>query len=121
MKIVKNILKKSSEENGDPLYEWRNLPRDHGYSPAQLMFCQRQRVSLPMHDSVFSQIDFSQAAVQKDKKFSSQESAYNRGNMDLPMLAVGKVVRVQDERTGLWPTLAKITDNSEQAVLYIGE
>ena len=103
VKMVKNILKKCSGENGDPeraLNEWRNLPRDHGYSPAQLMFGRRQRVSLPMHNSAFSQIDFSQAAVQKDKKFSSQESTYNRGKMDLPMLAVGQVVRVQDERTG---------------------
>ena len=56
VKIVKNILKKCSDENGNPeraLYEWRNLPRDHGYSPAQLMFGRRQCVSLPMHKSAF--------------------------------------------------------------------
>ena len=65
VKIVKNILKKCLEENGNPeraLYEWRNLPRDHGYSPAQLMFGRRQRVSLPKHESAFSQVDFSEAA-----------------------------------------------------------
>ena len=124
VKIVKNIFKKCSEENGDPeraLYEWRNLPRDHGYSPAQLMFGQRQRVYLPMHDSAFSQIYFSQAAVQKDKKFSSQESTYNRGKMDLPMLAIGQVVRVQDERTGQWPTLAKVTEIHPDRLSYIVE
>ena len=96
MKIVKNILKKCSEEDGNPeraLYEWRNLPRDHGYSPAQLMFGRRQCVSLPMRNSAFSQIDFSEAALQKDKKFSSQETNYNQGKMYLPMLAVGQVVR----------------------------
>ena len=124
VKMVKNILKKCSEENSDPesaLYEWRNLPCDHGYSLAQLMFGQRQRISLPMHDSAFSQIDFSQAAVQKDKKFSSQESTYNRGKMALPKLAVGQVVRVQDERTGQWPTLAKVTEIRPDRLSYIVE
>ena len=75
VKIVKIILKKCSEENGNPeraLYEWRNLPCNHSYSPAQLIFGRRQRVSLPMHKSAFSQVDFSQAALEKDKKFSSQ-------------------------------------------------
>ena len=85
------------------------------------MFARRQRVSLPMHDSAFSQIDFSQAAVQKDKKFSLQESTYNRGKMDLSMLAVGQVVCVQDEQTGQWPTLTKVTEIRPDRLLYIVE
>ena len=120
VKIVKNILKKCSEEDGNPeraLYEWRNLPRDHGYSPAQLMFGRRQRVSLPLHDSAFSQIDFSQAALQKDK-FSSQATSYNRGKMDQPMLTVGQVVCVQDDRSGLWPTLAKVLEIRPDRLSY---
>ena len=124
VKIVKNILKKCSEEDGNPeraLYEWRNLPCDHGYSPAQLMFGRRQRVSLPMHESSFSQVDFSQAALEKDKKFSSQATSHNRGKMVLPMLAVGQVVRVQDDRSGLWPTLAKVMEICPDRLSYIVE
>ena len=59
------MFKKCLEDNGDPelaLYKWRNLPRDHGFSPAQLMFGRRQRNALPMPDSAFSQVDFVKAA-----------------------------------------------------------
>ena len=55
---------------------------------------------LPMHESAFSQFDFNKAALEKDKKFSSQSENYNKGKMDLPMLAVTQVVRIQDEKTG---------------------
>ena len=41
VKSVKCILRKSLHFNADPhsmLYEWRNVPRPDGYSPAQLLF-----------------------------------------------------------------------------------
>ena len=41
VKSVKNILRKSYDTSADPahmLYEWRNVPRADGFSPAQLMF-----------------------------------------------------------------------------------
>ena len=97
VKIVKTIVKKSSDKNGDPeraLYEWRNLPHDLGYSPAQLMFGRRQRVCLTMHDTAFSQVDFTKTALEKGKKLSSQTDNYSKGKMDLIMLAVGQVARI---------------------------
>ena len=51
VKSVKNILRKSQHSGSDPntmLYEWRNVPRADGYSPAQLLFGRRQRTSLPL-------------------------------------------------------------------------
>ena len=50
VKSVKNILRKSASSGSDAetmLYEWRNVPRSDGYSPAQLMFGRAQRTSLP--------------------------------------------------------------------------
>ena len=50
VKIVKNMLHKCLGEGKDMqrvLYEWRNLPKQHGYSPAQLMFGRSQQLLLP--------------------------------------------------------------------------
>ena len=50
VKTVKNMLKKCLEKGEDvekALYEWRNLPREHGVSPSQLLFGRRQRMLLP--------------------------------------------------------------------------
>ena len=55
-----------------------------------------------LEDSAFSQVDFEKAAMVKDKKFEAQSDSYNRGKVDLPMLVVGQVMRVQEEKTGLW-------------------
>ena len=69
MKSVKNILRKSmfSGSNADfMLYEWRNVPRSDGYSPAQLMFGRGQRTSLPSLPSQNVPINFSSAASAKD-------------------------------------------------------
>ena len=49
VKSVKNILRKCSTSGSDAehmLYEWRNVPRTDGFSPAQLMFGRAQRLSL---------------------------------------------------------------------------
>ena len=49
VKSVKNILLKCAvtSSNADfVLYEWRNVPRADGYSPAQLMFGRAQRTCL---------------------------------------------------------------------------
>ena len=50
VKSVKNILRKCAVTGSSAdsvLYEWRNVPRADGYSPAQLMFGRAQRTSLP--------------------------------------------------------------------------
>ena len=61
VKSVKNILSKSHASDADPdvmLYEWRNMPRSDGYSPAQLLFGRRQRTCLPLLPS-FSALSIS--------------------------------------------------------------
>ena len=60
------------------LYEWRNPPRQHGYSPAQLMFGRSRNILLPQPPKAFSPIDLRQAAEEKDKAFVEQAAAYDR-------------------------------------------
>ena len=55
VKNVKYLLAKCADTNEDPhraLYEWRNIPRTNGYSPAQLLFGRQQYTyvpTLPIH------------------------------------------------------------------------
>ena len=97
VKIVKSILVKCLGEGKDvqrPLYEWRNAPRAHGFSPAQLMFGRSQNMLLPQPAGIFEPVNFSEAAEAKDKHFDSQEAAYNRDKRDLRMLVPDEKVRV---------------------------
>ena len=102
VKIIKSILIKCLGEGKDfqrALYEWRNKPLAHGFSPAQLMFGRSQNMLLPQPASVFNPVSFSEAAEGKDKHFEGQEEAYNRDKRNLRMLAPDEKVRVQCEKT----------------------
>ena len=104
---VKNMLKKCLEEGEDvnrALHEWRNLPREHGFSPSQLLFGRRQRMLLPQPDSVYKQMDFEKAAMTKKKHFDAQGVRYDRDKVSLPGLSVGQLVHVQDDKSGQWQT-----------------
>ena len=75
---LKNILRKSGSSGADAdcmLYEWRNVPRSDGYSPAQLLFGRAQRISLPTLPSQNKPINFESAA-------SSKDAAHARSKLD---------------------------------------
>ena len=75
VKVVKDILLECIGEKGDiqrVLYECRNMPKAHGFSPAQLLFGRSQNMLLPQSAAAFSPIDFKQAAVARDQLFNSQ-------------------------------------------------
>ena len=87
VKIVKNMLHKCLGEGKDKqrvLYEWRNLPKQHGYSPAQLMFGRSQQLLLPQPAGAFSPIDMVDAAAAMDKKFETAAAHYDRDKVSLP-------------------------------------
>ena len=65
------------------LYEWRNLPKQHGYSPAQLMFGKSQQILLPQPAGTFSPIDMVEAAAAMDKKFDAAAVHYDRDKVSL--------------------------------------
>ena len=85
------------------LYEWRNMPKAHGLSPAQLLFGRSQNMFLLQPQAAFSPIDFGQAALARDQLFQSQAEHYNRDKVSLTELPPGQPVRVQNKANGLYP------------------
>ena len=72
IKNVKYLLSKCLETGQDAdraLYEWRNVNKADGYSPAQLLFGKKQYTFLPAAASHFSFYDIDIAKEVKDKKF----------------------------------------------------
>ena len=95
VKSVKNILRKCAvtSSNADfVLYEWRNVPRADGYSPAQLMFGRAQRTSLPSLPWQNAPIDFLAAASSKDAAQSRAKSYHDRSKLSLPLFSPGQAV-----------------------------
>ena len=122
VKIVKSILIKCLGEGKDiqrALYEWRNAPRAHGFSPAQLMFGRSQNMLLPQPPSAFNPVNFSEAAEAKDKFFHGQEEAYNRNKRDLRELSPDEKVRVQCEKTGLWDKVGAVIEIRPDKLSYL--
>ena len=122
VKIVKDLLLKCMGENDDMqrvLYEWRNMPKSHGYSPAQLLFGRSQNMLLPQPAAAFLPIDFSEAAAARDQLFDSQAGRYNRDKVNLDQLSPGQLVRVQNENTGLWDITGTVCEVRPDGLSYL--
>ncbi len=91
------------------LLEWRNTPKEHGCSPAQLVFGHSLRSKVPtspelLHSEVPD--DF----LQKRKQLSQRDKEnYNAHGSDLKPLQVGQRVRVQDHATKKWDITGVVT------------
>ena len=93
VKSVKNILRKCATSESDAeymLFEWRNVPRSDGYSPAQLMFGRAQRTSLPSLPSQNTPIDFLSAACSKDAAQTRAKLFHDRSKLSLTPLSPGQ-------------------------------
>ena len=101
------------------LYEWRNLPRQHGYSPAQLMFGRSQQLLLPQPASAFQPIDYSDAAAKLDKKFFSSLPHYDRDKVQLSSLYPGEAVFIQCEKTKKWEKKGKVLEKRPDGLSYL--
>ena len=118
VKSVKNILRKSmsSGSNADfMLYEWRNVPRSDGYSPAQLMYGRAQRTSLPSLPSQSVPIDFSSAASSKDAAHARAKLDHDRSKLP-PTRANQPSPSVTQGPLATFPSPMR---RSRQAVSYI--
>ena len=91
-------------------YDWRNMPKQHGYSPAQLMFGRSQQLLLPQPASAFQPIDYEQAAAKLDKKFHSTRAHYDREKVQLSPLKPGEAVFVQCDKTKKWEKKGEILE-----------
>ena len=122
MKVAKDLLLKCIGEKGDMqrvLYEWRNMPKSYGFSPAQLLFGRSQNMLLPQPAAALLPIDFKEATLARDKLFSSQADHYNRDKVNLEQLSPGQLVRVQSENTGLWDLTGTVIDIRPDRLSYL--
>ena len=79
------------------------------YSPAQLLFGRRQRISLPILPLHNRPINFFDAASSKDALHSSSKQYHDLHKIDLPPLRPGQSVLIQDPKTTLWSTSGVIS------------
>ena len=91
------------------VYEWRNIPRSDGYSPAQLLFGRRQYTSLPTAPAHPHFYDVQEAMKAKDESFKAKLECHDQHKKILPPLEVGQAVIVQDPHSGKWADEAIIT------------
>ena len=101
------------------LYEWRNLPKQHGYSPAQLMFGRSQQLLLPQPAGAFSPIDVVEAAAAMDKKFETAAAHYDRDKVSLPAFRPGQRVWMQYGKSKKWDRQGEIIDVRPDGLSYL--
>ena len=110
MKNIKYLLSKcvsSGQDCDQAVYEWRNVPRSDGYSPAQLLFGRRQYTSLPSatHHHQFHDVDAAKKA--KDEKFVATQEFHDQHKSF-----------IQDPHSGVWADEAVITSIRPDGLSY---
>ena len=124
VKIVKNFLMNCIGDRGDMqrvLYEWRNVPKSHGFSLAQLLFGRSQNMLSPQPQAAFAPIDFNQAALARDQLFTSQAGHTKRDKVSLAEISLGTPVHIQNEATGLWELTGVIVEMRPDKLFYLVE
>ena len=109
VKAMKALVAKSTV-NGDitcdafqrGLLEWRNTPKAHGKSPAELLFGCQLRSTVPSLERNLNPPW--KAAIEKKiaELQAKSEEYYNIGAKDLKELSVGDEVRIQDRVSKRW-------------------
>ena len=128
VKAMKRLVIKCTEEgNIDSedfliaLLEWRNTPGQTGYSPAQILLGTPMKNITPAHHRIFDQ-KWHQIAQDQDletmKLWENEKIQFDHHAKDLPKLATGDNVRIQDaiskkwDRIGIIITVGKFRDYS---------
>ena len=101
------------------LYNWRNIPRKDGYSPAQLLMGQKQFTQLPVAPAHYELYDPATAQEHKDKAFRAAEKCHNQHTSFLPVLRAGDCVPLQDPHTMLWEQERTVKEMREDKLSYI--
>ena len=112
VKAMKALLAKTSrngriETEGFQrgLLEWRNTPRSHGKSPAEIVFGHQLRSFLPAHRSTFAKQwrdDIEQRESIGDKAQEQARVYYDAHAHPLKPIPIGSSVRIQDPKTRRW-------------------
>lgn len=126
VKAMKALVAKSTV-NGDisseafqrGLLEWRNTPKSHGKSPAELLYgCQMRSIvpSLQVNLCPAWKSNIEQKITELQEK---SEEYYNIGAKDLSELSVGDKVRVQDNRSRRWVEQGVIARKGRHRDYYV--
>ena len=95
------------------LLQCRNTPRADGLSPAQVVYGHPVRDTLPVHKHAFAP-EWQRSIKEADERAATihhrLEHMYNRTAHELPQLAVGTKVAVQDHRTCKWDKYGTIVE-----------
>ena len=124
VKIVKSMLYKCLGEGKEMqhlLFKWRNLPKQHGYSPAQLMFGRSQQLLLPHPADAFSPIDMVEAAAAMDKKFETAVAHYDWDKVSLSVLQPGQFVFIQCDKSKKWDRRGEIIEVRPDGLSYLSD
>ncbi len=119
VKSTKKLLKKcirNGEDYKAAILEYRNAPREDGYSPAQMFVGRRQRTSLPALEHAAADIKEAEEARRRTRE-ASRAKLYER-SAPLEALNVGEVVMVQDPRSKRWNDRGVITTCREHGRSY---
>ena len=94
------------------------MPRQDGYSPAQLLFGHRQLSGLPMLPAQFDLYDVKSAQAAKDHVFHSSAKVFNQHKLNFPVLFPGDTVLIQHLKTGLWEQKGSILSLRPDGLSY---
>ena len=97
----------TSESFLDGLREWRNTPKAHGKSPAELMFGRSMRSVVPALSELYKMPDTPAKEEHKEKDAEVKErirADFDAKTRPLPKLTVGSHVWIQDQRSKKWDT-----------------
>ena len=87
------------------LLEWRNTPKEHGFSPAQLLYGRSLRSTVPAHHSTLGPIDLHRVDHALESSQERKEVAKGRQDQKarvLPSFRVGQRFRIQDPKSKKW-------------------
>ena len=101
------------------LLEWRNTPKAHGKSPAELLYgCQMRSIvpSLEVNLNPPWKANIEKKIAELQEK---SERYYNIGARDLPELSVGDRVRVQDRASKRWIEKGVIARKGQNRDYYV--
>ena len=128
VKAMKALIAKTTttgridvDEFRSGLLEFRNTPRAHGFSPAQLLYGRTLRSQLLTHPTALKQEwreqrnALDKAATLLMAKAKTQHDEHAR---PLSILAPGAVVRVQHPRTKRWDTIAEVIEQKPSGRSY---
>ena len=108
-----NLRTVNADKWAKGLLQWRNTPRADGLSPAQVVYGHPVRDTLPVHKRAFAP-EWQRSIKEADERAATihhrLEHMYNRTAHELPQLAVGTKVAVQDHRTRKWDKYGTIVE-----------